>query len=356
MKKRHIFLDGIICAAILYFLFFAGRWAYFNIIHSDDILDGLVALRTGVMTSMENGEESAVFYVKNVEISDISNINRYVDSAFGTVETYKVIISSGEYLAIEFSYDKSENYYVVRKVLYGEDIPSDNTKALEIYDAYERFYGQCITGLMSDFDKEVAAHDYIVKNCVYGYPEDEDDAYDAYGVLVSGKAVCDGYAEAFFLLMTCLDIDCDIVVGTADDQLHAWNQVELDGNWYNVDITWDDSIPDTGNLVKHTYLNIDDDALLLSHTWETEFYHSCSSSEYNYYVKNMAAFDSYDSFKTGILRQISRGSVLEGIIYNYSSSDIDLTFLYTETAAVSKVKYVIEDLGSYSVVVIYINT
>ncbi len=355
MKKRHIFLDGIICAVILYALFFAGRWAFFNVIHSDDILDGLVDLRTAVMTSMEAGEESAVFYVENVEINDISNINRYVDSAFGTVETYKIIISSGEYLAIEFSYERSENYYVVRKVLYGEDIPSDNIKAQEVYNAYMNFYEQCINEPMSDFEKEIAAHDYIVKNCVYGFPEDEEDAYDAYGVLVSGKAVCDGYAEAFFLMMTCLDIDCDIIVGMADDQLHAWNQVELDGNWYNVDITWDDSIPDTGNLVKHTYVNIDDAALAVTHTWEAEFYHTCESNIYNYYVKTLAAFDDYDSFKTGILQQISRGSVLEGIIYNYSGSDIDLTFLY-ETAAIRSVKYMIEDMGNYSVIVVYINS
>lgn len=355
MRKRHIIFDGLICVVILYLLFFAGRWAYFNVVHSSDILDGMVELRTEVMKSMEDGKESAVFYVKNVNLDDITNINKYVDSAFGNVETYRILVSSGDYLAINFSYDKSENYYVVRKVLYGEEIPEENAKAGEIYEAYTEFYDECISEPMSDFDKEIAVHDYIVKNCVYGFPETESDAYDAYGVLVSGKAVCDGYAEAFFLLMTCLGVDCDIVVGIADEELHAWNQVELDGEWYNVDLTWNDSIPDMGNLVKHTYVNVDDSVLALSHTWETEFYHTCESTVYNYYVKTFAAFDDYDSFKTGIIKQISRGNVLEGIIYDYNSSDIDLSFLYN-TSTISRVKYLVEDMGNYSVIIVYINT
>lgn len=66
-----------------------------------------------------------------------------------------------------------------------------------MYDAYIEFYQTSIKEPMSDFDKEVAVHDYLIKNCVYGFPEKQQDAYDAYGVLVSHKAVCDGYAEAF---------------------------------------------------------------------------------------------------------------------------------------------------------------
>ena len=68
--------------------------------------------------------------------------------------------------------------------------------------------------------------------------------------------------------MTCLDINCDIVVGMADGELHSWNQVELGGDWYNVDLTWDDAIPDMGEYVKHTYVNINDEALSASHEWE----------------------------------------------------------------------------------------
>lgn len=65
------------------------KMGIFNIFHRQDVVDGLVALRTNVMHSMEDGNDSDIFYVKNVKIKDISDINKYVDSAFGSVDTYQ---------------------------------------------------------------------------------------------------------------------------------------------------------------------------------------------------------------------------------------------------------------------------
>ncbi|WP_305803646.1 transglutaminase domain-containing protein, partial [Coprococcus sp. ART55/1] len=98
------------------------------------------------------------------------------------------------------------------------------------------------------------------------------DAYTAYGALVLHQSVCDGYAEAFFIIMSCLGVKCDIVVGRTEEGLHAWNQIELGGEWYNVDLTWDDSLPDMGSYLKHTYVNVDDSTLELTHSWEKQFY------------------------------------------------------------------------------------
>ena len=170
MKKRHFILKGIITALVLIVLFYTGRWAFFNIFHRQDVVDGLVALRTNVMHSMEDGNDSDIFYVKNVKIKDISDINKYVDSAFGSVDTYRVLVSSGDYLAIQLSFDRSENYYVIRKALFDEEIPSDKKKAIAMYDAYIEFYQTCIKEPMSDFDKEVAVHDYLIKNRMHMMP------------------------------------------------------------------------------------------------------------------------------------------------------------------------------------------
>lgn len=354
MKRKHFILKGIITAFVLIILFYTGRWVYFNIMHRQDVVDGLVALRTDVMQSMEDGNDSDIFYVKNVKIKDISEINKYVDSAFGSVDTYRVLVSSGDYLAIQLSYDRSENYYVIRKVLFDEEIPSDKKKALAMYDAYQEFYQACIKEPMSAFDKEKVAHDYLIKNCVYGFPEEEQEAYEAYGVLVSHKAVCDGYAEAFFMLMTCLDIPCDIVVGTADGDLHAWNQIELDGEWYNIDLTWDDAVPDMGEYIKHTYFNLTDEVLAESHSWERDFYRSCKASDMNYYEKTLAVYDTFEEFRTGIMKQVGRLNVLEAVVYDLDSDHPDLTFLY-DSANIRKLKYLVEDMGNYYVIVIYVN-
>ena len=78
-----------------------------------------------------------------------------------------------------------------------------------------------------------------------------DYAHTAYGALVedssgnAGAALCDGYAMAYEYLMQRAGLSCIVVSGyagptEADTEKHAWNLVELDGEWYEVDATWDD--------------------------------------------------------------------------------------------------------------------
>lgn len=69
-----------------------------------------------------------------------------------------------------------------------------------------------------------------------------DHLWNEYGAIVDGEAVCQGYAYAFKAIVdelvrqTGADIECRYVQGGG----HAWNQVKLNGNWYHIDVTWDD--------------------------------------------------------------------------------------------------------------------
>lgn len=341
----------ILIVGVLAFGITGLRWLFFNVIRGDSMLDGLVQFRVAVADDMEAGDESGIYYVKNVRKSDVHDINKYIDSAYGAVDTYRIIVESGEYLAIQFNFELSENYYVVRKYLYDEDIPADKEKAVQMYEVIDRFISDNITEGMSDFDKELAVHDYIVSSCVYGFPADENDAYTAYGALVLGSCVCDGYAEAFYLMMSCLGIGCDIVVGSTDEGLHAWNQVNLDGEWYNVDLTWDDSLPDMGSSVKHTYVNLTDDEFGSSHEWERQFYHECSSETYNFYKKKFYCYESFEEYENGIRVQIGN-DVLEAAVRTWDE-EIDLEFLYNY--GISKVSYVTENVGEYKIIIVYTN-
>ncbi len=354
MRSIKSFFKAICLAALIWAFLICFRWVFFNLIHSDDILEGMAGLRAAVTESMENGVEQNIFYVKNIEIDDISSINQYVDSAYGSVSGFTVLLASGEYLAIKLSYTASENIYVIRKFLYDEDIPETEARAQEIYETCENFYSTYITSTMTDFEKEVTLHDYLVANCKYGYPSNEDDAYTVYGALVLGTAVCDGYAQSFYLLATCMGIPCDIVIGTASGELHAWNQVKINGEWYNVDVTWDDALPDTGSYVKHTYMNITDSALESSHSWTHSYYQECNSTTYNYYVKNIAAFENYEEFVDGFIKLYSTNGVMECMIKNYNSTTISVSFLKSQLTGYRRFSYIAEDLGEYTVVVVYL--
>ena len=96
-------------------------------------------------------------------------------------------------------------------------------------------------------------HDYIVKNSTY-YDGSQDKAsyHEATGVLLNGKAMCDGYAKAFKYLCDQKGIPALVVGGTASNALgqsgtHAWNYVKMeDGKWYSIDTGWDDPVVSGG--------------------------------------------------------------------------------------------------------------
>ncbi len=90
-------------------------------------------------------------------------------------------------------------------------------------------------------------HDYLIDNVKYDTTVSKPHIYNAYGALVKGEAVCEGYARAFKYLMDELNIPCTLVIGKGTNnqgktENHAWNYVELNGNWYAVDCTWDDPV------------------------------------------------------------------------------------------------------------------
>ena len=115
---------------------------------------------------------------------------------------------------------------------------------------------------MADWEKELALHDWIIYNVEYD-PEalsslptatPDPDGDNPYGPLVNGVGVCGGYSSTFKLFMDMVGIPCVTVPGSAPDgEAHAWNMVQLDGEWYCVDTTWDDPV---GGSPYHVYFNV----------------------------------------------------------------------------------------------------
>ncbi|GFI04477.1 hypothetical protein IMSAGC005_03329 [Lachnospiraceae bacterium] len=92
--------------------------------------------------------------------------------------------------------------------------------------------------LASDFEKEKFIHDTLLERLNYNLRAEMNQS--AYGALVNGQTVCAGYARAFQYLLQQLGIPCYYCTGYAGEN-HAWNIVELEDGYYNVDLTWDDT-------------------------------------------------------------------------------------------------------------------
>ena len=94
---------------------------------------------------------------------------------------------------------------------------------------------------LSNVDKVMAVHDYLIDHIEYAYSH---IVRRAYGALIEGKAVCQGYAQSFQKILSNLNIEGHTVTGwNISDKpvLHEWNRVKLDGEWYYIDLTWDDT-------------------------------------------------------------------------------------------------------------------
>lgn len=102
---------------------------------------------------------------------------------------------------------------------------------------------QIIKPGMSDFEKAITIHDWLLFNVDYDHSY---SVYDVEGTLDKRVAVCQGYALTFEAMAESAGLEAVFIGGTADNgsgagyQSHAWNRVKINGIWYNVDVTWDD--------------------------------------------------------------------------------------------------------------------
>lgn len=136
---------------------------------------------------------------------------------------------------------------------------------------------------MSDIQKELVIQDYITSNVEYGYKGRERTAtsFTPYGALIIGHAVCEGYSKAFNMLINAAGVDCIIAAGrggsTAEAYPHAWNIITLDGEYYCVGPTWNDS----PGVNKYMYFNVTSSELRGNHLWEEDQYPVCNGMKYH---------------------------------------------------------------------------
>lgn len=106
----------------------------------------------------------------------------------------------------------------------------------------------------TDYQKIKMIHDYLVDTIEYESDLSKNNIYDIYGALINKRCVCEGYAKALQYLMNEIGIENTIIIGTGtnsknETENHAWNYIKLEGEWYAVDVTWDDPILSEGGIL-----------------------------------------------------------------------------------------------------------
>lgn len=140
----------------------------------------------------------------------------------------------------------------------------------------ENFVDQEVTSIlatiiepgMNSHQRLKAVHDYVVANVAY---DTDYKKYSAYNALYHHQAVCQGYALLTYKMLDQIGLAARIVSGQGQGKSHAWNRVQLDGQWYNLDCTWDDPIPDDPGRIYYNYYNLSDAEFYLDHEPDPEY-------------------------------------------------------------------------------------
>ena len=140
--------------------------------------------------------------------------------------------------------------------------------------------------LETDIEKEMYIHNWMAEHILYKANEDDQTVY---GGLVRREAVCAGYSATFKYLMDRLMIPTWIISGIAVNNEgpgpHAWNIIQINGEYYNIDVTWDRFASydlwdnKVEPYIRYTYFNRTDAFFSKDHTRDKEFSNilSCNS-------------------------------------------------------------------------------
>lgn len=171
---------------------------------------------------------------------------------------------------------------------------------------------EIIASIPSDanpMEKIMVFHDWIVLN--NNFTKESAYAQTIYGAFVDGQVQCEGYAKAMAYLCDKIGIPNMLIDGdNSEGQTHAWNAIQLDGEWYNIDTTWDDPIldPVVEKNIRYNFFNVTDAEIIgVTHfPYDQHGYErpECNGTKYNYFTYTNQLASSVDEAKTILKNQM----------------------------------------------------
>lgn len=198
-----------------------------------------------------NGNNHEAYLIDKIEYK---GLNLSSNEALAVLNLIELDNPKYYFLSSTIVYDDTYIYLLCNEEAAYSKNRADINKLLVDMKSYISAY--CNT-LSDDSAKLKAINDFLIKEIDYAYkddlktPQDADWAHSVLGPVMYKKGVCDAYAKAFKLLCDYINIDCLIAEGEAINDLHAWNLAKVNGKWYGIDITYNDT---NGSEIYEYYL------------------------------------------------------------------------------------------------------
>lgn len=226
-------------------------------------------LKNSMYNHMVNRDSTFSFYYTGSDTIDllkkVSEEDDYLERSISKFETYT---SSTECLV--------KVYYRTTKEQ--EDYIDSQLKSI-VYNL--------IDPRMSESEIVGAINDYIVRLYNYDNTLQSDNVYSA---LTKKETTCQGYAMTAYKMFRYAGIQVRLISGTMNGTPHGWNLVNIDGNWYHIDLTNND------NIIRNKYLLKSDEFMKESKfKWDSSKYPAANS---NYYSKDTEYIDMNNDKET----------------------------------------------------------
>ena len=207
--------------------------------------------------------------------------------------------------------------------LYGIKLVIDDKGYPTVENVVADLKAQCGKTCTTDFEKAVWFNDWLVENCRY----DSSYSYCApEGALARGSGTCEAYHRAYVMLLNSVGIATDRISGDG----HVWTGVQLDGNWYHIDTTWDDAgYEDNSVDLQHLYFGLNDELMNQIHSSVTSSNGiSAHSLEDNYFIKTGKIKKWSDQYVSTIREHLNNGENTFDITINDSMIDSYKQIIY----------------------------
>ena len=167
---------------------------------------------------------------------------------------------------------------------------------------------------LSDFEKEKYVHDFICDNVRYDKLK-KAYSHEIIGPLGQGVGVCEGIAKAVKVLLDALGVWCIIAICGNNLEKgikyrHTWNIVKLDGVYYHLDATFDNTLGRDGSEIRYDYFNLDDQQIFRDHEPLIAPAPACTNHDHFYYKEKKLSFTKQEEVYKRALQAAKKGKVL----------------------------------------------
>ena len=257
------------------------------------------AMKTGLLNLQDF---FAVPMVSKKELSDI-----YFMLRMDCPEIFYSVTFSYRY------YADSTAVEMIPKYLFSKDKIKEHRQAME--SRVKKLTRQAAN--LNEKEKELFIHDFIAENVKYDKLKKEY-SHEIIGALGNGTAVCEGIAKAVKILCDELNIWCIIALSEANPDKgikyrHAWNVVRIDGQYYHLDVTFDNSLGKcsmTGEEIRYDYFNLDDKYIFRDHEPLIAPAPSCTNGDHFYYKEKKISWTTMDTVQSRTKQAVKKEKIL----------------------------------------------